>query len=167
MKPETAVEDFTRLQNKFFLTDGKHWKGHSLLRDTSDFTSPCRNALSSEHLWMSEPPERKTEDELVSKNSVRVQYTHTHVCFTSHCVMKTVTMFISNQWFQICLRGLSHKARRVTAAIEIIHLPCKKIHVLDKLLGEKSCHSCWCERVRAEQKILLSWQTQLSTTASW
>lgn len=41
-----------------------------------------------------------------------------------NCVMKTVTMSISNQWFQTCLPGLSQKARRVTAAVEIIGSIC-------------------------------------------
>lgn len=38
--------------------------------------------------------------------------------------METVTMSISNQWLQNCLPGLPHKARRVTAALEILDFIC-------------------------------------------
>lgn len=38
--------------------------------------------------------------------------------------MKTVTVSISNQWFQTCLPGLSRKGRRVTVAVEIIDFIC-------------------------------------------
>lgn len=80
--------------------------------------------------------------------------------------MKAVTMSISNQWFQTCLPGLFHKARKVTAPVEIIGFIC----LAKRFLSLTDC----CEKrpvtvpgAKGSELTILSWKTQLSTTASW